>query len=236
MSAFGQAGFGSRNRQNQLRAQGQMDPYGNQVRRAKQAPTFNVYSQQPQPAPRPSSRPATPYQQSPSMSSDGGQPQSAVGLATPPASGPLPLREQATMPSEAAAPNSQAAQYQASASTNAFAPAATSGLDWQVRAGGRMTIPQLEEARKAAVKQRVDADKMWADRNRAALDNYAAKTRQPPPAGAASLHADQLRQEDLMRQRRGEDWYRQAVAEPREKILAENAIKIQNLRNAGYMR
>lgn len=46
MSAFGQAGFGSRNRRNQLRSQGQMDPYGQQVRAAKQAPTFNVYQTQ----------------------------------------------------------------------------------------------------------------------------------------------------------------------------------------------
>lgn len=44
MSAFGHAGFGSRNRQNQLRAQGQMDPYGNQVRQAIRPPTFNIYN------------------------------------------------------------------------------------------------------------------------------------------------------------------------------------------------
>jgi hypothetical protein len=82
MSAFGQAGFGSRNRQNQLRAQGQMDPYGNQVRQAKQAPTFNIYSQ-PQ---APSSRPATPRRQSASMPAYGGQPQTG---------GPMPTMGQA---------------------------------------------------------------------------------------------------------------------------------------------
>lgn len=45
MSAFGQAGFGSVNRRRQLQAQGQMDPYGQQVRAAKQAPTMTAYAQ-----------------------------------------------------------------------------------------------------------------------------------------------------------------------------------------------
>ena len=99
MSAFGQAGFGSRNRQNQLRAQGQMDPYGNQVRQAKQAPTFNIYSQQPQPAP--SSRPATPRPQPASMPAYGGQPQTGGPFPTydsvmgPQATGPTPTMGQA---------------------------------------------------------------------------------------------------------------------------------------------
>lgn len=45
MSAFGHAGFGSSNRRNQLRAQGQIggDQYGQGVRSAMQAPTFNIY-------------------------------------------------------------------------------------------------------------------------------------------------------------------------------------------------
>lgn len=46
MSAFGQAGFGSMNRRNQLRAQGQLDPYGQQVRAAKQVPTLSIYQTQ----------------------------------------------------------------------------------------------------------------------------------------------------------------------------------------------
>lgn len=45
MSAFGQAGFGSMNRRRQLQAQGQLDPYGQQVRAAKQAPTMTAYAQ-----------------------------------------------------------------------------------------------------------------------------------------------------------------------------------------------
>lgn len=46
MSAFGHAGFGSSNRRNQLRAQGQIgaDTYGQGVRNAMQAPTMNIYS------------------------------------------------------------------------------------------------------------------------------------------------------------------------------------------------
>jgi hypothetical protein len=104
MNAFGQAGFGSRNRQNQLRAQGQMDPYGNQVRQAKQAPTFNIYNQQP----APSSRSAAPRQQPASMPAGGGQPQTSGPMpmppgvtqpATPPAqpqtAGPMPTMGQA---------------------------------------------------------------------------------------------------------------------------------------------
>jgi hypothetical protein len=88
MSAFGQAGFGSRNRQNQLRAQGQMDPYGNQVRQAKQAPTFNIYNQQSQPAP--SSRPATPRPQPASMPAYGGQPQTGGSMPTMGQAQPIP--------------------------------------------------------------------------------------------------------------------------------------------------
>lgn len=47
MIAFGQAGFGSRNRQNQLRSQGQVDPFGQQVRQAMQPPTLNIYQAPP---------------------------------------------------------------------------------------------------------------------------------------------------------------------------------------------
>jgi len=90
MSAFGQAGFGSRNRQNQLRAQGQMDPYGNQVRQAKQAPTFNIYNQQPQASSPQPPRPSTPSQQPTSMPAYGGQPQ---------AGGPTPTSPGVTQPS-----------------------------------------------------------------------------------------------------------------------------------------
>lgn len=43
MSAFGRVGFGSANRQNQLSAQGHMEPYGNQVRQAMQAPKMTAY-------------------------------------------------------------------------------------------------------------------------------------------------------------------------------------------------
>lgn len=80
MSAFGQAGFGSMNRRRQLQAQGQLDPYGQQVRAAKQAPTMTAYAQpnaqatgqapqqsaaaikQPRAASPPSSAPAFPSQ------------------------------------------------------------------------------------------------------------------------------------------------------------------------------
>lgn len=70
MSAFGQAGFGSMNRRNQLRAQGQMDPYGQQVRAAKQAPTLNVYQTQ-------GTQQATGQQQAPSQSQPAQQPAAA---------------------------------------------------------------------------------------------------------------------------------------------------------------
>lgn len=70
MSAFGQAGFGSRNRRNQLRSQGQMDPYGQQVRAAKQAPTFNIYQTQ-------GTQQATGQQQAPSQSQPAPQPAAA---------------------------------------------------------------------------------------------------------------------------------------------------------------
>lgn len=51
MSAFGHAGFGSRNRQNQLRAQGQVstDPHGQGVRNALQAPDMSAYQAGPNP-------------------------------------------------------------------------------------------------------------------------------------------------------------------------------------------
>lgn len=70
MSAFGQAGFGSRNRRNQLRSQGQMDPYGQQVRAAKQAPTFSVYQTQ-------GTQQATGQQRAPSQSQPAQQPAAA---------------------------------------------------------------------------------------------------------------------------------------------------------------
>ncbi len=71
MSAFGQAGFGSMSRRNQLRAQGQLDPYGQQVRAAKQAPTLNIYQ-------TPSSyQQATGQQQPPSQSQPAQQPAAA---------------------------------------------------------------------------------------------------------------------------------------------------------------
>lgn len=76
MSAFGQAGFGSMSRRNQLRAQGQMDPYGQQVRAARQAPTLNIYQ-------TPSSyQQATGQQQAPRQS------QPAVSSPPSPASPP----------------------------------------------------------------------------------------------------------------------------------------------------
>lgn len=116
MSAFGHAGFGSTNRRNQLRAQGQIDPYGNQVRQAKQAPTFNIYSQQSQPAP--SSRPATPRPQPASMPAYGGQPQTG---------GPMPTMGQA----QPAPSSSTGTPYQQAASAgptqgppNAYSPQA----------------------------------------------------------------------------------------------------------------
>ena len=70
MSAFGQAGFGSMNRRNQLRAQGQLDPYGQQVRAAKQVPTLNIYQTQ-------GTQQATGQQQAPSQSQPAQQPAAA---------------------------------------------------------------------------------------------------------------------------------------------------------------
>jgi len=96
MSAFGQAGFGSKNRQNQLRAQGQMDPYGQQVRAAKQAPTFNIYQTQ-QPAQQPASQqakpPATPAAPAMPAYSTG---QTAQPTATPGTAQPIQPQSQGT--------------------------------------------------------------------------------------------------------------------------------------------
>lgn len=83
MSAFGQAGFGSRNRRNQLRAQGQMDPYGQQVRAAKQAPTFNVY--QTQGTQQATGQPQAPSQSQPAQQPAAAQPSLQLGAPAMPA-------------------------------------------------------------------------------------------------------------------------------------------------------
>ena len=112
MSAFGQAGFGSRNRRNQLRSQGQMDPYGQQVRAAKQAPTFNVYQtqgtqqaagqQQAQSQSQPAQQPAAAQPSAPAMpaystsySAGTAQPIQPQSQGTPYGQGPSTARPQA---------------------------------------------------------------------------------------------------------------------------------------------
>lgn len=106
MSAFGQAGFGSMNRRNQLRAQGQMDPYGQQVRAARQAPTLNIYQtpssyqqatgQQQAPSPsQPAQQPAAAQPSAPAMPAY--SPSYAAGTAQP-----IPPQSQGTPPASGA--------------------------------------------------------------------------------------------------------------------------------------
>jgi len=93
MSAFGQAGFGSMNRRNQLRAQGQLDPYGQQVRAAKQVPTLSIYQtqgtqqatgqQQAQTQSQPAQQPAAPAAQPSAPAMPAYSPSYSAGAAQP---------------------------------------------------------------------------------------------------------------------------------------------------------
>jgi hypothetical protein len=109
MSAFGQAGFGSMNRRNQLRAQGQMgDPYGQQVRSSMQAPTFNIYNSQQATAQKPATQ--QPAQQSAPASQPNMQAYSTPSASpTPPPQSPsLNLDPSAAQPIQ---PQSQGTPY-----------------------------------------------------------------------------------------------------------------------------
>lgn len=151
MSAFGQAGFGSRNRRNQLRSQGQMDPYGQQVRAARQAPTFSVYQTQgtqqaagqqqaqspSQPAQQPAAAqpslqlgaPAMPaYQQSSAQNTGEPQVRSIGFMATPDAAQPIPPQSQGT---PYGADPGYAARVAASEQQWNSTPAGSQKRDWE---------------------------------------------------------------------------------------------------------
>lgn len=112
MSAFGHAGFGSSNRRNQLRAQGQIgaDTYGQGVRNAMQAPTMNIYSapqtyqqatgqqaQQPTAAPQ-TNQPSTPAGQPapPAFTTDSEQPDTQTYTPPPSPGTAQPIQPQST--------------------------------------------------------------------------------------------------------------------------------------------
>lgn len=136
MSAFGQAGFGSMSRRNQLRAQGQLDPYGQQVRAAKQAPTSSVYQTQDaqqatgqRPAAAQPSAPALPPYSQPAA------PTARISQGSPSAAQPIQPQSQGT---PYGADPGYADRVAADARQRSSAPAGLQKRDWEGNTVRRM--------------------------------------------------------------------------------------------------
>lgn len=222
MSAFGQAGFGSSNRRRQLQAQGQMDPYGQQVRAAKQAPTFNIYQTQ-QPAQQPASQqakpPAAPAAPAMQAYSPG---QTAQPTATPGTAQPIQPQSQGTPYSPQAIPPGQATASPKAADYSRLTDAEYDDLRSRIADDNRYSVQKGRKPAPVPPPRQKGPSAEWAKIAQAA-----------GPSRDDTLNW--LALEQNARKQFGEQWYQANVSQPRQMSYENMTARRQELRDAGYM-
>lgn len=237
MTAFGHSGFGSSNRRNQLRAQGQIggqDPYGNQVRNAMQPPTMTAYqapaAYQQATGQQPTSQPAT---------------QQLIDNYAPTGGTNYPAPEQP--PAITSGKEADDLGVRAVVSPGTAQPIQPQSQGTPLRqATAAPDYSHLTDAEYNDLRSQLEASNRYAvGKGAKPVPIPPARQASPGPSAAWAQIAqgagpqrqdtvDWMTLEQNARNQFGEEWYQSNVSQPRQMSYDKMVSRRQELRDAGY--